>query len=83
MGELASLPLEAQSKIHEFRNALHTLNQETELARQYHMMTFDSSISDTNRARMEADIIQRYVNLQKMTTRVSKLIESILTEISN
>ena len=80
LAELIDLPERVQFNVHRFRDSLDLLNQEIEFALKIHVMTFDGSISNENHRRLIADIDDRYANLQRMTTTVSKNIEAILSD---
>ena len=77
IGLISKLPLELQSKIHEFRNRLNTLNQEILSATESLKMTFDSSISDDNHKRLIDDLVTKYAHIQGMCQRVVIKLEAV------
>jgi hypothetical protein len=77
IGLISKLPLDLQSKIHEFRNHLNTLNQEIVTATESFKMTFDSSISDDNHKRLTDDLLIKYAHIQGMCQRVVIKLEAV------
>ena len=77
--QISKLPLELQVKIHEFRNHLNTLNQEILVAKDVHIMTFDSSLTDENHEILSKELVGKYVFLQGMCKRVSDKIGVVLS----
>ena len=81
LSEISGMSAELQLKIHEFRNCLNVLNQESLLASERQKMTWDSSISGANYGRLVEDVEKRFATLQEMSTRVSRKIEAVMALI--
>lgn len=78
IGLISKLPIDTQTKIHEFRNQLNNLNQEIVKADNYLTMTFDSSITNDNHERISADITRKYIDIQGMCRRVAEKLDAVL-----
>ena len=76
---LSTLPIELQSKIHEFKNHLNIYNQEAVAVNKYIEMSFDSSISNEDHDILINDLVKRYAFIQGVTKRVSDKISAILS----
>ena len=76
---LSTLPIELQSKIHEFKNHLNIYNQEAAAVNKYIEMSFDSSISNENHDILINDLAKRYAFIQGVAKRVSDKISAILS----
>ena len=75
---ISKLPINLQSKIHEFKNTLNVLNQEIISANESHKMTFDSSLTDENHGIINANLSEKYATIQGMCQRTSDKLELIL-----
>ena len=78
LSSILHFPPEYQLRIHEFRNQLSGLNQEIERAVESMRMTYDSSISNENHARLKADLIFKYQTIQGMCMRVADRLQGIV-----
>lgn len=78
LGEVSKLPLEHQRKIYEFKNTLHVLNEEIEVAKSYHARTFDSALNEVNHQILSRDLKQKYNDIHEMCTRVCRKAHVIL-----
>ncbi|KZZ77956.1 hypothetical protein A3767_19080 [Oleiphilus sp. HI0133] len=68
--ELINYPAEYQRRIHEFKNQLHTMNQEIERAVVSGDRTFDSGLSSENHRLVKQDLELRYASIREMCDRV-------------
>jgi hypothetical protein len=73
---------EYQRLIHEFRNHLSITNQEIERAQEQLHMTFDSSMSEANHARLIVDLTARYKNIEGMCRRLCDRLDPLITYAS-
>lgn len=78
LGSLLHFPPEYQRRIHEFRNHLSVLNQEIDRAVESLRMTYDSSITDENHARLKADLVSKYLIIQGMCMRVADRLQAVI-----
>lgn len=76
---ISKLPIELQSKIHEFRNHLNILNQEIIKANEDLKMTFDSSITDENHEIITNSLTEKYALIQGMSKRVVEKLGAVLS----
>ncbi|WP_281649240.1 hypothetical protein, partial [Parendozoicomonas sp. Alg238-R29] len=76
--KISKLPNDIQFKIYDFKNNLSFLNQDINLAKECHKLTFDSAISSHNHARLVNDIKSQYSELQKSCRAVRNKIQIIL-----
>ena len=79
MALVSKLPIDLQSKIHEFKNHLNIFNQEVLKANEDHKMTFDSSLSDENHERLTNSLLEKYAFIQGVSLRVVGRIEAVLS----
>ena len=78
LGAIHNFPAEFQRCVHEFRNQISVLNQETDRAIESHRMTFDSSISEGNHKILVRDLNEKYTVIQGMCMRVSDRLQAII-----
>ncbi|MBB5188312.1 hypothetical protein HNQ57_002591 [Zhongshania antarctica] len=76
--QISQLPIDLQSKIYEFKNALNIYNQEVLGAKSILDRTYDSNLSDLNHQRLSAGLSAKYADLHKVCTRICGKIQSIL-----
>lgn len=76
--QISAFPIELQSKIYEFKNALNIYNQKVLLAQEKLNITYDSSISEINRQIVNANILELYADLQNISLRVCRKIKVII-----
>ncbi len=78
IGQLQRFPANYQVLVHEFRNQLSVLNQEIDCATEYLRMTFDSSLSGDNHARLTSDLSYKYTVIQGMCMRVADRLQAVI-----
>lgn len=76
--QITRLPMELQSKIYEFKNALSIYNQEVLTAREKWHLTYDSSLSEINHQRVSMELSNSYANLQQVCSRVCVKIQKVI-----
>lgn len=76
--QISAFPIELQSKIYEFKNALNIYNQKVFLAQEKLNITYDSSLSEVNRQVINANLLELYADLQKVSSRVCRKIQVII-----
>ncbi len=76
--QISAFPIELQSKIYEFKNALNIYNQKVLLAQEKLNITYDSSLSEVNRQIVNANILELYADLQNISLRVCRKIKVII-----
>lgn len=76
--QISAFPIELQSKIYEFKNALNIYNQKVLLAQEKLNITYDSSLSEINRQIVNANILELYADLQNISLRVCRKIKVII-----
>ncbi len=76
--QINRLPMELQSKIYEFKNALSIYNQEVLTSREKWHLTYDSSLSEINHQRVSLDLSNSYANLQRVCSRVCIKIQKVI-----
>lgn len=76
--QISAFPIELQSKIYEFKNALNIYNQKVLLAQEKLNITYDSSLSEINRQIINANILELYADLQNISLRVCRKIKVII-----
>jgi hypothetical protein len=67
-----------QRCIHEFRNQLFILNQEVERANESSRISWDSSLSEDNHARLIADLNYKYKTIDGMCRRACDRLQAII-----
>jgi uncharacterized protein YfkK (UPF0435 family) len=81
LSEISKLPISVQTKIHEFRNQLHILNQDIAKADEYQKMTFNTSLTELNHKRVTEDLGRLYNYIQNRCRVVADRIGLILSSI--
>lgn len=76
--QISAFPIELQSKIYEFKNALNIYNQKVLFAQEKLNITYDSSLSEVNRQIINANILELYADLQNISLRVCRKIQVII-----
>lgn len=76
--QISAFPIELQSKIYEFKNALNIYNQQVSIAKEKLKVTYDSSLSEVNRQIINAGLLDLYADLQKISLRVCRKIQVII-----
>ena len=76
--QITRLPMELQSKIYEFKNALSIYNQEVLTSKEKWHLTYDSSLSDINHQRVTLDLSNSYANIQRVCSRVCIKIQKVI-----
>lgn len=76
--QISEFPIELQSKVYEFKNALNIYNQEVEIAKSGLYRTYDSTLTDINHQRLGDGLAAKYADLQGVCTRVCGKIQRIL-----
>lgn len=76
--QISAFPIELQSKIYEFKNYLNIYNQKVLLAQEKLSITYDSSLSEVNRQIINANLLELYADLQKVSLRVCRKIQVII-----
>ncbi len=70
MHELSLLRIDCQRLLLDIRSRIEMINQEVEVARQYHLMTFDSSITGERHEQVIQVIKTKYSDIQRMLIEV-------------
>lgn len=76
--QISAFPIELQSKIYEFKNALNIYDQKVLLAQEKLNITYDSSLSEVNRQMINTNILELYADLQNISLRVCRKIQVII-----
>ena len=76
--QVSELPIDLQSKVYEFKNALNIYNQEVAMAKNSLDRTYDSTLTDINHQRLSDGLAAKYADLQGVCTRVCGKIQGIL-----
>lgn len=76
--QISAFPIELQSKIYEFKNALNIYNQQVSIAKEKLKVTYDSSLSEVNRQIINTGLLDLYADLQKISLRVCRKIQVII-----
>ena len=78
--ELPLLKTEPQRLLLDLSTRLEMINEEIEASKKYHLMTFDSKITDQNHQRINQLINQKYSDIQKMVIDVVDKISRLKTQ---
>lgn len=76
--ELSIFDISFQSLLYELRTRISILNDEIGKVEKFNIMTFDSTITDTNHQIITNNIKTKYVDIQNMTDRVVSKINEII-----
>lgn len=76
---ISELPIELQTKIHEFRNLLMVLNREIDLTMKFYYMTYDSSISEEHLAIIDSNLETSYKKIHKFLIGAADKLDLILS----
>lgn len=79
--QISELPIDLQSKVYEFKNALNIYNQEVEMAKNILDRTYDSALTEINHQRLSNGLEAKYADLQGVCTRVCGKIQGILDHV--
>lgn len=81
IGELSKLPSAVQLKFYELFQNIDIINQRVETVSTQSNMTFDSSITEENHARLKENIKQAYLDVGNSCERAARKINDIVLDI--